>query len=293
MATAKKKTKKAPKTMTATPEVEALEAAKPQATEAIDRKILSLVSLNKWFGLVYVVQAVSLLFFSATKLFPIQAHYVTNDAFASADANHGVVATAVRNLFDINLAYVVVLFLLIFAAAHGCVAYVATKQYAAGIRRGRNRFRWVLLATSGSLVLLAVALLAGVYSLATLILIVCILAIASILGGMAEAYGRQDAKLSLLLGKLMGIGAVVPLLVIGFALFATSAFGDVSVAAWTYVAFVLFVLYVMGMGCLLHLQHQGKGRWADAVSVERLYLIGTLGLNTALAWAIFASALHS
>ncbi len=51
--------------------------------------------------------------------------------------------------------------------------------------------------------------------------------------------------------------------------------------------FVLFNSFAANMG----LQYRGRGRWADPVFAERVYLFLSLVAKSALAWQVYAGAL--
>lgn len=292
MATAKKKTTKTPHKTAGSGKVASQEASTNPEASAVDYKILKLVAINKWFGLAYIIQAVMILFLSASRSVPVQTQYVTHDAMATADAGHGIVATATRNLFDVDLAYLVVAFLVIAAVTHLCIAYISTKQYADGVRQGVNQLRWLMFAGVGSFAMTSVALVAGMYSAMTLVLLISLVVVTMLLGWAIEIQGRIQAASSQFLWRLFLVTAGVPLIVIGSACISARVFGD-ALSAWVYAAFVLSVLSSAGIAALLRLQLRAQGRWADTTYVERIYLIGSLGINTALAWVLFAGALRS
>ena len=78
----------------------------------------SLQNWNRWFAGVLALQGVAILVLSATRLFPIQTSYLAVDPVQSELSSKTVLTTATHHVFDLNLAYLVAIFLFISAIAH-------------------------------------------------------------------------------------------------------------------------------------------------------------------------------
>lgn len=251
-------------------------------------------SLNLWnrnLAILHFVQAVAIVLLSNQVTFPVTSSYLTIDSLASK-AGHPVLVAASRHSFDINLAYLVAAFFVISALAHLIIATVYRKQYEADLKRGVNKARWIEYALSASLMMVGIGLLAGVQDAASLAMIFALIAIMNLLGLVMEVHNQTTAGtnwLSYWLGCLAGIG---PWLVIAGYLAATNIYGSGRIPTFVYwifgSMFVLFCSFAVNM----YLQYRAKGRWADYLYGERVYMILSLVAKSVLAWQVFFGSLR-
>ena len=135
-----------------------------------------------------------------------------------------------------------------------------------------------------------IAMLAGVSELVALIALFGANA-AMILFGLVQEQvnvGREDVDWRpFVYGCVIG---AVPWIAITAQLIVSTTEGD-GVPGFVIGIFVsLFVLFNT-FAVNMWLQYRGRGRWADPVFAERVYLILSLVAKTALAWQVYAGAL--
>lgn len=263
-------------------------------TEKVTSKITnaSLYTWNKWLAVLHAVQGGAILLLSITKTFPLTTNYLTLDQLATQSAGNPVLATATRILGDVNIAYIIAAFFFISAIAHASAAWWCRKVYEKDLTRGVNRIRWFEYSASASLMLVAIGLLTGVSDLASLIMIFMLSAIMNLLGLAMEVYNVGKSEPNWLVYIIGCIAGVVPWigLVIYLAGSGLYSGGEMpTFVYWIYLSlFVLFNCFAINMW----LQYKKKGKWADYLYGERMYMILSLTAKTVLAWQVFFGALR-
>src|SRR5581483_2612323 len=144
----------------------------------------SLRKYNFAASFLYLVQAVVVLILNNSQngAKPITVNYLTNDKLSSGVAGHSVLSQATHQLFDLNLAYAIAAFFFVSALTHLITATWKRKVYESDLNKGTNRARWIDYSFSLSIMMVAIALLAGIYDLASLIMIFALTAAMSLLG---------------------------------------------------------------------------------------------------------------
>lgn len=253
-----------------------------------------LKTLNKWnliaAGL-HFVQGIAVLALSNNVTFPVTTSYLTLDPLAST-ANHPVLTSASRNLFDINLAYLVAAFFFMSAIAHLVIATVYRNSYESGLKKGINKGRWIEYAFSASTMIVAIAIIAGIYDVSTLLMMFGLVAIMNLLGLVMEVH-NQGAKsinwLSYIIGCLAGI---LPWIVYVIYIGGSSVYGGAQPPTFVYwilaSIFVLFNCFAINM----YLQYKKIGKWADYLYGEKIYIVLSLVAKSLLAWQVFFGTLR-
>jgi len=251
--------------------------------------------LNAWnyaLAALHAAQGVAIIALSKSDgLFPVTTSYITQDSLASSEGMP-VLVEAQRNIFDINLAYVVAAFFFMSAVAHIYVATVYRKRYEANLDKGINKVRWYEYAVSASTMMVGIALLTGISDLSTLVLIFVATAIMNLCGLIMEVHNQTTAKtswLSYVIGTIAGLG---PWVVIGIYFWGNQQFGGGGVPTFVYGIYVSLFLFFMSFAVNMYLQYKGKGKWSDYLFGEKGYMVLSLLAKTALAWQIFAGTLR-
>jgi uncharacterized membrane protein YgcG len=160
---------------------------------------------------------------------PITANYLTQDKLSSAAAGHPVQVAAAHRLFDLNIAYIVAAFFFISAIAHLMIATLYRRRYEKDLKRGVNRARWLEYSFSISTMMVGIALLTGVYDLASLIMIFALTSVMSLMGLLME-YRNENMKRVDWFSYVVGVGAgLVPWLVL--LIYVLSAIGSTAVCS--------------------------------------------------------------
>jgi hypothetical protein len=243
------------------------------------------VRLRRWnlaVGLLHAIQATVLLVIADDAALPVYASWVDGPP-GSANFVTG------EPLFELSFAAAVAAFLYLAAIDHLLVGGPLRGWYERNLARSVNYARWIEYPLSASLMIVLIAMLAGVLELSALIALFGANA-AMILFGLLmernETPGEDADWLPFWLGTLLG---AVPWLVIAIQLLRAG--GEVGVPGFVVGIFfsllVLFALFAVNM----FLQYRQVGRWRDYLFGERAYIVLSLTAKTALAWQVYAGAL--
>lgn len=257
-----------------------------------DRTVFEKLNIWNWvLAVLHAGQAIAVLVLSANALFPVTTNYLTTDTLAGGDGAPTLVL-AQRNLFDINLAYIVSAFFIMSAIAHLAIATVYRVKYESDLSGGLNKARWFEYGLSASTMMVGIAILSGVSDLSTLVLIFGGTLVMNLLGLVMEIHNKTTKNtnwLSFIVGTIAGI---LPWLVVGIYLFGANKYGAGEIPAFVYYIygsmFVLFSSFAVNM----YFQYKKTGRWQDYLYGERVYMVLSLVAKSALAWQVFFGSLR-
>lgn len=212
---------------------------------------------------------------------PVTATFLRGDP-VSAPA--GVPET----LFKLGIAPAVAVFLLLAALDHALVASPRLHGwYERGLDRHVNYARWTEYSISASMMIVLVAMFAGIRDIAGLSAIFAVNTAMILFGLLMERQqrpGRADWA-AFWCGSMVGL---VP-----WALIAVYVSRAPSVPGFVYgivvVQFVLFFSFAANMA----LQYARVGRWHSYLHGEVVYVVLSLAAKSLLAWLIFANVLRS
>lgn len=203
-----------------------------------------------------------------------------------------VLTQATQELFTLNLAYVVMAFFLMSAAAHLFVATIYRRRYEANLKRGINKVRWIEYALSASTMMVGIGLLSGIYDLSGLLMMFGLTAIMNLMGLAMELYnqGRKPVRwLAYNIGLLAG---ALPWVVIGIYFWAGQQYGVGGPPTFVYFIYGSIFLFFNCFALNMVLQYKRVGKWRDYLYGERVYIILSLLAKSALAWQVFAGTLR-
>ena len=198
-----------------------------------------------------------------------------------------------ETVINLPLGPLVALFLLISAIAHFVIASpLAFGWYVRNLRKGINYARWFEYSVSASVMIVLIAMLCGVYDIASLMLAFTLTAVMNLCGLMMEVHNQTTRKTnwtSYIIGCIAGL---VPWIAITIYFF-----GSISTAEGTVPTFVYFIvptLFVFFFSFALNmlLQYKKIGPWRDYLYGERVYVLLSLIAKSALAWQVFAGTLR-
>jgi hypothetical protein len=237
-------------------------------------------------GGLHAIQAIVMLFLATSFTLPITTTYLT----FNESTKH--LETATRNLFDIRFAWLTVSFLFMSAIAHFVVATFYRKTYDKDIKRGINKARWIEYSVSASTMMVAIALLSGIYELSNLIMIFVLVAIMNLMGLVMELWNQLTKKtnwLSFIIGCFSG---VAPWIVFLIYVIAASVYGSNGVPGFVYGIYVSIFVFFNCFAINMYLQYKKIGPWKNYLFGERVYIILSLVAKSALAWQVFAGSLR-
>lgn len=250
--------------------------------------------LNVWnfvLAFLHTAQGVAVIILSRDSLFPVTTNYLTADTITDSGVAPTLVP-ATRHLFDINLAYLVAAFFFLSAAAHLYIATVYRKKYEHNLEHGINKARWFEYGLSASVMMVGIAILAGVSDLSTIVLIFGATSVMNLLGLMMEVHNQTTKKtnwLSYLIGVKSGLLSWVA---VGLYLWGASQYGEGTIPTFVYYIFASMLALFSSFAVNMYLQYRGKGRWSDYLHGEKMYMVLSLVAKSALAWQIFFGTLR-
>jgi hypothetical protein len=249
-------------------------------------KLAKLRRFNLIMAALHAGQGVAILLLSKSFSLPVNISYLTFDAGSMK------LLPATHLLFNVQLAPLIAGFLFLSAAAHLIIATVYRRRYEAGLAHGINRARWIEYSLSASTMMVAIAMLVGVYDAASLVMIFALVAIMNLLGLVMEVHNQTTKRTNWLSFVIGSIAGIVPWVAVGLYFWASSQYGSGQIPAFVYWIYVSIFAFFNCFAINMWLQYRRIGKWADYLYGERAYIILSLVAKSALAWQVFAGTLR-
>ncbi len=249
--------------------------------------------LNLLAAALFGLQAVLILVLSSASrgVKGINISFLSHDLLATQTAGQPVLVQATRHLFDINLAYVVAAFLFIGMASSLLLATHYRKEYESDLKRKTVRARWIEYSLILGTVMIAIALVSGVFDLSLLLMILGSTVFMGLLALVTEANTQATKKVNWL-SYWLGLGAgVLPWLIVIVYLWGAHAF-DGGVATYVYWVIISMILLFASLVINRGFQYKKLGHWENYLFGERMYIVLMFIAATALAWQLFFGTLR-
>lgn len=238
-------------------------------------------------GLLHLIQGVVVLVISKDFVLPITTNYL------EFNASLGFPVPTTRDVFEIQVASLVALFFFLSATAHLLISMPRIFEwYEKNLQRNINFARWYEYSLSSSVMIVAIALLTGIYDSSTLILMFALNASMIFFGLVMELHNQTTKKTdwtAFIFGCFAGI---VPWIVLALHFF--NALADASGNVPTFVYFILGSLFIFFnvFAINMYLQYKKVGPWKNYLYGEYAYIILSLIAKSALAWQVFGGTLR-
>lgn len=241
---------------------------------------------NIIMGFFHLVQAGLMLFLSNDFSLPVNTNYLKlNEASQTLQP-------VLENVTSLGIAPLVALFLLLSAVAHFTVSLPGVYEwYIANLKKGINYARWYEYSISASLMIVLIAMLAGVYDLSSLIMLFALNAMMILFGLVMELHNQTTEKTnwtSFIFGSIAGL---IPWIVIALYLFGAGE-GDNKAPTFVYWIFFSIFIFFNTFAANMVLQYKKTGKWREYTFGEKMYILLSLLAKSALAWQIFAGTLR-
>ena len=244
-------------------------------------------NLRRWnlvVGVAHLAQAIVILVLSNDFAIPIQAKV--------QDGPPGTPLTTDEVFFDLRFSAAIAVFLFLAAADHLLmVTPRVVDWYEANLARGINPARWVEYSVSASLMIVLIAMLPGITDLYALIGLFAVNAAMILFGWLMELTNRPDRDTTswwpFVFGCVVGI---VPWVAITISLINSQSQAG-GVPGFVYAIFVSLFLLFNCFAFNQWLQYRRRGRFADYLYGEQVYLLLSLIAKSALAWQVYAGTL--
>ncbi|MGI9585120.1 MAG: heliorhodopsin HeR, partial [Acidimicrobiia bacterium] len=163
-----------------------------------DRTFSRLRQYNGGMGALHLIQGVLVLVLATAFTLPVTASYLLGPP--------GTSDTETVVLFDVSVAWGVAAFLFLSALFHLLVASVGAKRYRDQLSRGQNQFRWIEYSLSSSIMIVLIAMLAGIDNVVALLALFGVNAGMIFMGSVQERYEAPGGSLwPFWLGTVLGV----------------------------------------------------------------------------------------
>jgi hypothetical protein len=237
---------------------------------------------NLVVGLVHAAQAAVILALSNDFSLPVTGAFL--------EGPPGDEAATQEHLFDLPVGPVVAVFLALAAIDHLAVASPRLHTwYTENLRQERNYARWIEYAFSASVMIVLIAMLAGISNIFALIGLFAINGAMILFGLLMEMLNPRRVGANWTPFWFGALAGAIPWVVIAIAIGGGEA--DGTVPTFVYGIFVsLFVLFNT-FAVNMFLQYRRVGPWRDYVHGERVYILLSVTAKSLLAWQVFGSTL--
>jgi len=259
------------------------------SAKAKDKSEISFPYLRRFNGImsgVHLVQAVLMLVaglsiasISRFRL-PLTSNYLSYDVVTQR------LVSMARHVGSLQIGPIVSSFLFLSALFHLLTVLPGLNGvYNRHIEKGINPFRWFEYALSSSVMIVLIAMLFGVYDLASLIMVFALNATMNLMGLLMEVHNQGAPRTrwtSFMIGCFSGAvpWAVVLMYFLGGGNFSRIPWFVYAILGTYFVFFNLFPVNMV-------LQYRKIGKWADYRYGERGYILLSLVAKSLLAWLVF------
>jgi hypothetical protein len=241
----------------------------------------SLRRFNGALGLLHLVQGLAMLALASAFSLPVTSAFLRMD-----QATDKLVAVP-DEITRLRIAPLVAGFLFLSAVAHLLLASVARRWYERRLAAGINPARWAEYALSSSLMIVVIAMLAGIYDVAALILIFAVNAAMILFGWMMELHNQRTEETNWTAYWFGCLAGAVPWIAIAIYLI-----GAQDPPGFVYGIFASLFVFFNVFAVNMWLQYRAVGRWRDYLFGERVYMLLSLFAKSALAWQVYAGTLQ-
>ena len=250
-----------------------------------DPKFVRLRKFNMAMGFLHLFQGALMLWLSNDYALPVVTNFLAYDEAAG-------LYPVTDEIVSLRLGPMVAMFLFVSAIAHFSLSTKAYPWYVRNLQKGINYARWYEYAISSSIMIVVIAMLCGIYELSSLLLIFALNATMNLFGLMMELHNQTTQKTNWTAFIFGCFAGIVPWIVLGIYFF-----GSVMLAEAYFTEFVIGILVPLAMffnifAINMVLQYRKKGKLADYLYGEKVYVILSLTAKTALAWQVFAGTLR-
>ena len=265
-------------------------ATTTSATDAEQRTSAGDTRLRLWnsvMAVLHFVQGVAMVLLAEGVLWP-----VTRTRYGFDPASETIFPETV-SFVDANLPLLVAGFLFLSAFAHAVIATVRYEEYVRYLDRGMNPYRWYEYSVSASLMIVVIAMLAGIWDLGTLVSLFGLVAVMNLAGLLMEQRNESTADTDWTPYWVGCLAGIVPWVVIAISFVGTvtASGGEFpEFVIYIYVSiFIFFNLFALNMA----LQYLEVSRWKNYLFGEKTYIVLSLVAKSALAWQVYFGTLNS
>lgn len=248
--------------------------------------IKSLKRFNIFMSVLHFVQAATMLYLSKDFKLPINVGFLNFD-FASQS-----LVPATETIYQLPLVWLVAGFLFLSSLAHLVISTIYNKRYEADLVKGINRARWYEYSLSASTMMVAIAMLVGIYDLGSLVMLFSLTAVMNLMGLVMEVQNQTTKKTNWLSYNIGVFAGAIPWLVVALFFWSANRYGAGEIPTFVYWIYVSIFLFFNCFAINMVLQYKKIGPWRNYLFGEKVYIILSLIAKSALAWQVFAGTLR-
>ena len=203
-------------------------------------------------------------------------------SFLELDTSSNKLVPDVQTLFEVRIAPLVAAFLFLSAVAHWALASFARRWYEQELSRGMNRARWLEYSLSSSVMIVVVAMLVGIYDIASLLLLFAANASMILFGWLMELHNQTTERTDWTAYWFGVLAGAVPWVAVGIYLVG-AGIGPGGPPGFVYAIYASIFVFFNVFALNMVLQYRRVGRWRDYLYGERVYMLLSLGAKSALA----------
>ncbi len=243
---------------------------------------------NLAVGAVLLVQGVLMLVISSEFTLPLSIRYLRMSPVLGRAVPYS------REIARVRIGPLVALFLLLSGIALLLIASPGIfVWYRRNLLKGANYGRWMEYSVTASLMIVIIAMHSGIDDLATLILIFFLNAMMILFGWMMELHNQTTERTNWTAFAFGCIAGIVPWAIIAVA-FARAASDPANrIPAFVYYILVSIFVFLNIFAVNMVLQYKKVGPWRDYLFGEKVYIILSLAVKSALAWQVFGGTLSN
>jgi hypothetical protein len=252
------------------------------AGAALGVKLSGLRRWNATMAALHLVQGVLMLAVASAFSLPVTSSFLGMD-----EVTNKLVAVP-DELFRLRIGPLVAAFLFLSALAHALLASRWLHPwYERNVSRGINPARWIEYALSSSLMIVVIAMLVGIYDIASLILIFALNATMILFGWLMELHNQTTERTNWTAYWFGCFAGAVPWIAI-----AVYLAGAADPPGFVYGIFASLFVFFNVFAVNMLMQYRRIGRWRDYLYGERAYMLLSLTAKSLLAWQVFAGTLR-
>jgi len=235
--------------------------------------------------MVHFAQAAAVLLISVNVKLPVTGSYLAYDSASRS------LMPASKTLFQMPLTWLVASFFFISGISHLLAATLYRKRYNHNLDLGRSPLRWVEYALGAGVMMVAIAMLVGVYNIDSLGMIFGLTAIMCLMGWVMEFVNYKVEKINwypYIIGVFAGM---IPWIVVAHYLRLGAESGS-NAPTFVYFIFVSIFIAFSSFAFNMVLHYRKLGKWSSYLYTEHVYMWLSLVAKAALAWQVFAGILR-
>jgi hypothetical protein len=253
----------------------------------IAKKLRGLRRWNFFMAFLHAGQAVAMIIVAKLDFnLPVTTGYLRFD-----EPTFKLVPTS-GDLFEMPLAWLIIAFLFMSALAHLIIATVYNKTYNANLEKGINKARWWEYAFSASTMMVAIAMLVGIYDLGMLLMVFVLTGVMNLMGLVMEVHNQTTQKTNWLSYYIGCLSGAIPWIVVAIFFWAAAHFSGGKPPTFVYYIYASIFVFFNCFAINMILQYKKVGPWKDYLFGEKVYIILSLVAKSLLAWQVFAGTLQ-